>query len=148
MKEIITVATLLFLGIATFWDVRERRIPGGLILAGGGAELGLSLAAGLCTGEIRLWQMLAGMVPGAILLVLGVLGRQVGPADGLILCLVGLGESYVFALWMLMVACAIMGGISLTGMAMRRLKKEDRLPFVPFLSAGYVICLCLQTGRL
>jgi leader peptidase (prepilin peptidase)/N-methyltransferase len=144
MKMFMIWITILYLGIASVWDLTERKIPLSVLLCGGGAEIALAVAAGVESGGWSPARILAGMIPGALLLALARIGDQAGSADGLILCAVGAVESYVFALWMLMCACLIMGGISLMGMVFRRVKKEDRLPFVPFLTAGYVICVCLR----
>jgi prepilin signal peptidase PulO-like enzyme (type II secretory pathway) len=144
MKSLLIWITLIYLGIASWWDIRERRIPLGLILCGAAAETGLAVIIGIGDGDLSPARMLAGLLPGVFLLILSGLGHQTGPADGMILCAVGIAESYVFALWTLMSACLIMGLISGGGLLLHRMKKEERLPFVPFMTVGYMVCVCLR----
>ena len=142
------VFTLMYLGLASVWDLKEKKIPLWVLVSGGVAEVMLALLYGLHSGDVELARLITGMIPGLLLLVLSLTGQQVGPADGMILCAVGAAESYAFALQMLMWACLITGGVSVIGLLFRCLRKEDRLPFVPFLTAGYVVSACLQWSGL
>lgn len=89
------------------------------------------------------WQSyLAGVLPGAVLWMAGkVSGNRIGSGDGYVLMALGLH----LGLWNVVncllygsVFCAIAGAVLL---ALKKKNKQDALPFLPFLTAGYIITI-------
>lgn len=106
-----------------------------LILAGG--------IDGCLLTEAALW----GMLPGVCLLAVSMTGkRSIGTADGAAVLTVGM----LYGLWtgmeMLLyglLLCCLPAAVLL---AAGKIKKESRLPFLPFLLAGFLICCLSEPG--
>lgn len=126
---------LFLLGWNTFTDMRSRRIEGKSVLIGGTAGLLWCLAHGLP----GLRQAVLGMLPGALLLLIGKLGKEaVGYGDGLIVAVIGIyaGLWDTFGLLLGALTAAAVTGSLLLICGRGTVKTE--LPFVPFLLAAYV----------
>ena len=131
-----TLATLL--GCAAVWDVRTRRIPNGLTLAG--------LAAGF------LWHVFRGGGPGFLLSCEGVgvaalallpyAVRGLGAGDVKLLGAVGALAGPAFTLWTLLGAALAGGPLALAWLAGARMAapagpaRKARMPLAPAIALG------------
>ncbi len=117
-------------------DLRWRRLSPGLL----GAAFLLSLGGfGLryMTGEGT--GLLTGLLPGACFLGLSMAaGKQLGKGDGLVLAaiggLLGLSGCLVALSFGLLLAAFCAGYL----MVVRKASRKQKLPFVPFLTVGYL----------
>lgn len=102
--------------------------------------------AGNCLDISRFpWERLAGVVPGTGLLVLSwTMKGQVGCGDAWLMCIIGIllgvGQSVSILFYALLVA----GSVSLVLLVFRKVKRDTKLPFVPFLFGGYLLSLMQQ----
>ena len=131
---------LLYLCAAAVLDVRTKELPL-LFLAAGGA---CAIAMQLLSGELTVLQMLCGAIPGLGLLLAARITRQaVGYGDGALLLIPGLFLGLLPTVLLLLCALLIAAGTGIFLMAVKRWKKKQELPFVPFLYAGYILVLLL-----
>ncbi len=133
---ILKTCFFLVLILLSLQDLKTRRLSPGLLgaaflLALGG--FGLRLLAGEGTG------MLAGLLPGACFLGLSMAaGKQLGEGDGLVLAamggLLGLSGCLLALSFGLLLAAFCAGYL----MVVRKVSRKRKLPFVPFLTVGYL----------
>ena len=141
-----------------FWnsiqDIKHRTLHNGGLIVGAGVVLLLIFTDGLCSGvvkefllseEIIPWKHLWGMVPGIAVVIMSQLTKGcIGKGDGYLLCIcgaaLGIRQSVSFFFYGLMLA----GGISAVLLALKKVKRNTKLPFVPFLFAGFLLTLLQQ----
>ena len=117
-------------------DLRSRTISIISIVGFGIAGILWAFAA----GDINWIKLLAGLVPGLVLLGISLLSPQaVGCGDGLALLVVGIYCGFSQALaslfWGLLFSAA--SGIIL--LITKKGKKETEIPFIPFLMIGFLL---------
>lgn len=129
------IVLLLFLIICAFLDIKEKQLPA-LFLVGVFMILVLL--------EIFLYQrsvselVLDGIL-GGIFLVIGVVSKQaVGYADGFVLCCSGLVLGFYRNLNLLFYSLIAISLFSIIMLIIRKLTVKDRIPFLPFVLAGYL----------
>lgn len=128
-------AALGILGIHAVMDICRRKIN--LIFAI------MCLAAGLIwqiAGQhAGIWELVLSCIPGGFLLGTACLTEQkIGYGDGWIVLATGIWTGFWDIFLILtggMVICALFSGVLLS---MKKLKKGDDLPFIPFLLAGCI----------
>lgn len=125
----------IFLSVCTFQDIKTGKIAGNLILLFGVLGILIDFLFHIP------WQECAkGMFPGMIILLFGKLSKeQIGYGDGLVMCVLGFflsGRKNINLLLTALFLCAICAVILfVTG----KLKRRMTVPFLPFLTAGFVI---------
>lgn len=142
---VVKISFLILLLIMAAADIKEKSVPvAGLIvmavLACGGAVVRF-LDDGFTLRSIL--TILLGLVPGAVLIFLSVATRKVGIGDSIILGLMGLLESYISILIVLCIGSVIMAVFSIVLLIAKRVGRNTRLPFVPFIAVGYIVNLGL-----
>ena len=85
-----------------------------------------------------LWTGIGGILPGALLLGLALLSRKAGMADGIVLVCNAVGEGYFFGMTELLTALLLLAPVSGGLLILKKAGKNDRLPFLPFLTVGYL----------
>lgn len=134
-----TIAALLFLVPCGIRDLRTRTVPAAWLAAGGLCAL-LVAGSRIRGGEISIWNPLLGLSPGVLLLALSWLTeQQIGMADGIAACIIGvmLGSPAVYLA--LTVALLLSSGCGMVLLAAHRANRRTRLPWLPFLAAGVVV---------
>ena len=123
-----------FLGICTFFDVKNKRIPVALLAAGAAAGAGVCLLSGRPFS-----QSVVGLIPGVILLCISPISRKgVGAGDGVCAVIAGLfaGLYSYSVLLAALFAAAMIGGI--WSLAKKKGRKWS-LPFAPFLTGAALL---------
>ena len=128
-----------FLTGGTYWDLREKRIPG--IWMGLGMILGLGgMIHGCLAKQMGIGNSLTACLPGVLfLLISAVTTEQMGSGDGLALLVLGglLGAKRVWLIWLVS-----LGIVFLFGMMILILKKgtgKTQIAFFPFLLVSYLL---------
>lgn len=121
-------------------DIRYRKVPVWMILLGGVAIVGIGVY-GCVRNENGILPFFIGMVPGTALILLAVGTQKAGCADGIVLmllgCILGFRECILTAILSLVMISALSAVLLI-------LKKADirtRIPYIPFLTIGFVICI-------
>jgi prepilin signal peptidase PulO-like enzyme (type II secretory pathway) len=129
-------AGLFFMGANTLQDIRQRTICVPLSLA-----YGLYAAARhLLRGGLPLLPLLFSLLPGAGLCLLALLRKgAVGTGDGIVLMALGCRYGAGGALSLFFYGTVLAAGWGLAGLLRRRCTAGDSLPFMPFLSAAWLL---------
>ena len=131
MKEIWTA--LILLG-GSVMDIRKKSVPVAYLIIAAAGSLAVTL---LHLGEGR--EILLGLIPGAVILVVGKLSNCVGMADGVMLLALGAmyglrdgGELMMYSMLLAAIASILL-------ITFKHAGKKDTLPFLPFLFAGFLL---------
>lgn len=131
-------AVTVWLMIVSVLDIRTRRVPVWLLMAGGVCAAPALLASwGSSAGDYA--DILGGMLPGALLLGIGFGTRKVGYGDGAVALLLGAilgsGRSWMLlGMSMFFISCA-----SLALLALRKAGGKTKIPYLPFLTAAWLL---------
>lgn len=131
------VITGLFLSICSFQDMRMKRLSVRLLLCFGV----IGLIVDICFQTAPLLCII-GILPGISLVLLGRVSRQqIGYGDGFAVMVIGLllpGKETIAILLMGLFLCACSSVVIL---CMGKGGKKTVFPFIPFLEAGFFLCL-------
>lgn len=138
-----TIGVILILAVGSIFDIRWKKIPTVLPMAGAVWALACVTLQIMREGAgAALMGALVSVFPGAALLLLSLLTeKKVGSGDGLILILLGLFEGVERAV---LVFCLGLFLQSLLAVGLLILKKADKqtcIPFLPFLLASRLLLL-------
>ena len=132
-------------------DIKYKSLQNKGLLAGSILVVLLLLLDGMCNGRMAgillspegfPWQNLWGVLPGVSLLILSrLMNGCIGKGDGYLLCISGIALGLKINLSLLFFALLLAGGISAVLLAIRKVRKDTKLPFVPFLLGGYLMTL-------
>lgn len=144
MIRFVIVAVYLF--VLSFFDWREKAVPRLLLWVGSLAAAGV-LTYGYYERDVQ-WQRyfaecLAAVIPGMLLLIVSLATKKAGLADGIVFLILGvfLGHQKsmtVFAISLIM--AAVFSGYLLL---FRRKVKDYQVPYLPFVTASYLLSLTL-----
>ncbi len=133
-----TVLTAFWLLTASIMDIRTRRLPAWMLALGGAAAVMAAVCrCGFTTAEYL--EIIKGCIPGAFLLFMAAVTGKAGMADGIALIFLGicLGGKICLAVFMLsLLIISLFSGILL---ALCRVGPGTRLPYLPFLSAAWLL---------
>lgn len=136
---LLKLVLLLFLAGAAIMDVREQKIP--LVYIAGGFAAGVILQ--LITREMKFYEVAGGCLLGGTLVLAAFLSRQeIGYGDGLMFAATGGFLGFVRNLTLMLTSFLLVflcAGILL----ILKKKRHFRIPFVPFVFAGFLLILVL-----
>lgn len=143
MWKLIFIA--LWLGVLAGIDLRFKKIPVWLVATSGIIVTFVSLYEARKDG-IQDLQLLWGVIPGVGLMLIALISKKAGWADGVVLMLLGILVGFgacalSFALSMLMISV-----VSLVLLVLKRVGKNTYLPYLPFLWIGYLVQATLGLG--
>lgn len=132
------ITTGIFLTVGTFWDIREKKIPG--VWIGLGLLLGMVCMLYQClTGRIEIQDCFTACLPGALfLLICAVTREQMGSGDGFALLVLGglLGAKRVWLIWLVSLGSVFLFGIMI--LILKRGTGKTQIAYFPFLLLGYL----------
>ncbi|MBP5608818.1 MAG: hypothetical protein J6X66_11225 [Lachnospiraceae bacterium] len=131
MKEIWTVFILFWGSVA---DIRKKSVSAVYLIAAAVGSLIIILNS---LGEPR--EILLGLIPGGIMLIAGRLSDSVGPADGVMLLILGAMYGLREGGELMMYSMLLAAVVSIFLIALKHAGKKDTLPFIPFLLAGFLL---------
>lgn len=144
---LVTVIETLYLGALSVWDIKEKKVPVSPLLAGGGVLLCAAIYTCL-KGELVLGTLIGGLLPGAFLLLLAGITGRIGMADGVVIMALGAQCGLRDCLLLLFYSLFSLSVFSVLLLILRRADGNTRIPFLPFLLLGYLICQYSGTGQL
>ena len=139
MEKNILIAQSLWLLVLSFYDVRYKRVPVWVVLLGGAAAVGIGIYRCVC-GENEPVNFLTGMIPGAVLLLLALGTQKAGWADGVILMFLGSVMGFRQCILATMFSLLLISVLSAVLLILKKANKRTAIPYVPFLSIGFVLC--------
>lgn len=149
MLYYIVVGILLLLN--AIQDFKKKSLHNGGLLLGAGVVIALFVLDGICSGMIAdvllsngsfPWMRLWGILPGICVLILSVVLRgSIGKGDGYLLCISGIALGLEQNVALLFYGLFLAGSTAMALLILRKAKRNTKLPFVPFLFAGYILAL-------
>ena len=137
---IIKTGLLGFLFMAALLDYRQRSLNINFLC--------ISFAAGFLlqtiSGELALWEMLAGAALGGAAAVLSKLSRQaIGYGDSFMIAVCGAWLGFFENILLILCSFLFLAVFGILAMVLKKAKAKDSLPFAPFLLAGYAAVLAV-----
>ncbi len=135
-ETILDIALLICLLILSVEDIKERKINVLFILPIAVVTGSVSLYYGMASKTL-----LIALIPGALLILTAVLfPEKIGVGDGVTVALIacGIGRAVFMALFLSFFICSV---LSLILLALRKVNRNSKIPFVPFLALGTGICV-------
>lgn len=126
-------------------DIRSKRVPIWLMVGGGMLALAVAFAENfvLLANNQAWWnyagELAGGMIPGICLLLLGFTTKTVGSGDGVVMILLGALLGWKKCLLVLCVGLFLAALSSLILLALKKVKRNTFLPFIPFLCLGWIL---------
>lgn len=142
MYLMIAVTTGVLLFVAGAMDLKSKTINREIILV-----LMIVCFAGafikvFINKEFGIWEIIGGVLIGFCAIGLSMVSReQIGRGDGLVIAAIGLMLGFRKCLFAVCMASIIMTLVSVIVLILRKGNRNTRLPFVPALFAGYVMCM-------
>lgn len=138
-----TLSRLIGMGILCSFsiaDIQFRSVPAEwLVLAGAAAAVYQVLA-----GPVDLTLAAGGAAVGLLFLAVSKVTRQaLGYGDSWAILILGIFLGFWGVVEVLTGAFFLLVAISMLILALRKMSRRYRLPFFPFLTAGYVLAICL-----
>lgn len=129
---------IVYLVILSILDIRARKLPVWLLALG----TGMALAARIICGDIPAAVSAAGAAVGLFFLGVGRMTREAfGYGDGLLIFALGLYLGVWNLLGVLVLAFGLSAGVSILALVFRKFHRKAAMPFIPFLSVGYMFLL-------
>lgn len=130
---------LIVLGIKDFLD---RKIPVWWLAAG--AILNVTVGTfRLSHGEMQGWEMVAGALPGMLMLLLARLSRKAGYADGIVLTELGMALGLRISIPVFCFSILLTALISMVLLMLRRVRRDTKMPY---LTAVAIVALAVFLG--
>ncbi len=126
-----------WLGALGLTDARYKRVPV-IFLAAGGIVTIVSLFAGWVVNagvEESMWSL----APGILLLIVSALTGSAGWADGVTLLILGGAAGARACFLSFVLSMVFIAVVSLILLALRRVQKNTKMPYLPFLWAGFLV---------
>lgn len=133
----------ILLGICCIWDVREKKIPQNLTNTFFIISTGIFLMCYMQEWKTVFLGVLLGI---SIIGFSKISGGSIGLGDGKIICISGILLGFKQSLAMLLCALLLAAVWSAVLFAVKKGNRKSSLPFIPFLSAGYLITLWNEFG--
>ena len=134
METVIMVVLCLF----SIYDIRKYAIPAVPALAG----LLLSVVYSVygCVAGSRDWiDILCGLLPGAGMLMVARVTDKAGYGDGIVLMALGILHGFRDGLFLLCSSLLLLSLCSVILLAMKKVKGNSRMPYIPFLGMVYIM---------
>lgn len=136
----------LWLGILSVSDLLWKRVPVWLLAVGGIIMTIMSVDQYAC-GIKGIAELVWGLVPGVLLLLAAVATKKAGIADGIVLLLLSLPLDYRECIVSFVLSFLIMSFVSLLLLVLNKVKGSSKLPYLPFLLAGYMAQAIVGLGQ-
>lgn len=133
---------LMYLFVLALYDWREQKIP--LTIVGGGMAAALAVNLYRILHDPADWKWLLvsavlGTLPGIYMLTAAHFTRKAGYGDGITLISLGMLTNYKICILVWGFSMIFISVVSMTLLFLRKADKNTKLPYIPFLTAAYVL---------
>lgn len=138
----LTLLTTIWLLTGSVMDIRKRRVSVWLLLAGGVFAVTVSFLQ--CIGGEREYvDILKGTFPGLAFLVIAFITQKAGYGDGIVLLCLGILSGGGKSLLLFGLSLFLISIFSLVLLILRKAGRNTRIPYLPFLTAAWLITAML-----
>ena len=137
------ILSVFWLGVLAWLDIRRRRVPVWLLMISGIIVTSMSFYE-IWRGSVNGMDRLSGILPGVVMLLVAYATQKAGWADGVILLLLGLHTGFRESVYSFTLSMLIISAVSLMLLVLKRVNRNTKLPYLPFLFAGYVVQKALR----
>ena len=136
MRTAISVIVILYLTAASAEDIKQRTMDLRLLAF---ATIPVILLFAVGNEQLHLMPRLLGLIPGLLIVAMSFIsGQEIGTGDGVVTAWLGAVIGMVSLMEVLMFAS--FGLFAVSAIYMLKGRRKIRLPFIPFLFGGFVIC--------
>lgn len=139
------IFSVLWLGVLAWMDIRRRHVPVWLLVISGMIVTSVS-AYEAWKETVNGIDRLCGIFPGGIMLLVAYATNMAGWADGVILLLLGLLTGFREIVCSFILSMLIISTVSLILVVLKRANRNTKLPYLPFLFAGYLVQGAMRLG--
>lgn len=126
----------LFLSLATIEDIKYKKISNTILIIGGALGI-FSLVSNLPSLK---WECILALVPGMLMIILAYLSKEkIGYGDGICVLFIGMMEGYRKCVILVLLSLGLLFLFCVIALILKKVKKETRIPFLPFLLCGRII---------
>ena len=141
MWSISQVVTIGMLSALSIGDIYSRRIPVYILVFCNLAAMGYQIFI----GKEDIWLILGGIGIGILFLLISrVTGEGIGYGDSWLILIMGIYLGVWKLLEALMSAFLFLGAAAAVCLALKKMSKKYKLPFIPFLTAGYLFNILVE----
>lgn len=143
MFLILSIITGILLFKAGIMDLKSKSISRIMIIL----LIIVCICSNFFKADFNAADMTGGFLMGLCAVGLSLISReQIGRGDGLVICALGLQLGFKGCLFTVCTASLIMAAVSIGVLISHRGNKNTRLPFIPSLFAGYIVCVVQKWG--
>lgn len=137
------ILTALWLAVLAGMDIRRKHVHVWLLVLGGIYVTAVSVY-GVWKGQIGGKELFWSLVPGIVLLAVAVLTKKAGWADGVVLLFLGILTGFRECIFSFILSMLFISMVSLVLLALKKVKKNTKLPYLLFLCVGYLVQTVLE----
>lgn len=127
----------VILGIQSYWDIREQKIPTNVSIIGGILGFLLSVHTKRSCLDVCM-----ALLPGVSMLIVGWISKEsIGYGDGILISILGLFYTWEVLLEICFLSFLCSAGAALVLLVVLKKRGKDTIPFVPFLMLGWGISI-------
>lgn len=143
MWKLILIAS--WLGVLAGIDLWRKRIPL-WILAVSGMFVTCMSVYGIWEKKMEGIPLLWSSLPGVGMVIVAIVSKKAGWADGIVLLLLGALVGFRACIYSFTLSMLVISVVSLALLATKRVNKNSKMPYLPFLWIGYLTQTALGLG--
>lgn len=124
--------------VSSVMDIRTRRLPVWLLIVGS-----VLSAAAILYQKSGYLEMVWGVMPGLLLLAIAFTTRKAGYGDGIVLSCLGMMLGGEKSLLLFGLSSFLLALCSLVLLVFRKVGRNTGMPFLPFLTAAWIVVINL-----
>ena len=128
----------IWLLIVSIMDIRSRRVSIWILLPGGILAL-TAFVNQFVTRDLAYYDMLRGMIPGVLLLIIAFITKKAGYGDGIVLLFIGMVEGSRKTFMVFGVSLFFISIFSIILLMFRKAQRNSTIPYLPFLTAAWLL---------
>lgn len=139
------ILIVFWLGILAGIDLRYKKIPIWLLAVSGMIMTSVSLTEIFMVG-MQGMQLFWGMLPGVGMVMIALISKKAGWADGIVLALLGVMVGFRACAFSFILSMLMISLVSLVLLISKRVSQNTKLPYLPFLWIGYLAQAAMKIG--